>query len=184
MASTRHKNPSLCNDIKALKGRPAKDSPRGVPGSCGQGWALPSSLFLLALEIGAGGCFWIIPASKTPWELLGDGSELPGRDLGWGVEGSLGRAQLHRAASALPGTALPQDVCSQRAPEQPLWVFLMHKTPSTTAAAAPGLPLPPRAQPSSFAGHFLPLACTRKRGKPKSLKNRAPGGECALCWDS
>lgn len=78
MASTRQKNPSLCSDIKALKGRPAKDSPGGVSGSCGQGWVLPSSLFLLALEIGAGGYFCITPVSRTPWELQGAGSELPG----------------------------------------------------------------------------------------------------------
>lgn len=130
-----------------------------------------------------------ISVSPLLAELLGSCRVLPlscWRGLGWEMEGSLGRAQLQeRAWLCLQSWhCTPGIVCPQRAPSQPLWMFLMHKPLSTTAAAAPGLPLPPPAKPSSFAGHFLPLACTRKPGKPKSLKNRAPGGEHALPWDS
>lgn len=151
--STRQKNPSLCSDFKALKGRPAKDSPGGGSGCCGS--------LLLPLEIGAVGCFCVFPVSKTWWELQGAGSELPGRDLGWEEKGSLlfplGRVQPHRAASALPSALaqqFPRVVCSQEAPNAAPGAFLMHKPLSTTPTAAPGLSLPTGAHPSSSAGHY------------------------------
>lgn len=150
---------------------------------------LPSSFFLLPLEIGALGYFCVLPVSKTSRELQGTSSELLRRDLGWEEKGSLVFPSGELSPMEQPWLCLqlrgcnPTGLCAPRKPQtQPLGVFVMHKPLSTTPAAAPGLSLPTRAHPSSFAGHSLSLACARRRGKRDPRKAELSGGGCALPW--
>lgn len=196
MASTRQKNPSLCNDIKALKGRPAKDSPGGVPGSCGQGWALPSSPFLLALEIGAGSYLCVTPVSRTPWELQGAASELL---EGFGVGN--GRIPWESSASGT-GLALPsvlalhsRDCVSPESPKPaPVDVFDA-QTPEHHSCSCSGAASPPTSQALVFCRSLftpgvhteareaqIPEKQSSRRGTCPSLGFLSMAGEClAAC---